>query len=424
MHTSSLLLVSTISAAFLAAAANASVFLPVYSPKSANPLHVSAIDTNTMAVVKSWTFPAGYTGHRSACFLPEAQSNMTFVAWTGGETYNPSTDPFGTSRGYEYPMIDVTETSTITPRFDVWAAGTALYNTTNAPVSGKTEGNEGNSDGGDATELPASTPVRVRVVRWKVDGEQSYSFPFEPRVVFNRMMDPRITKILTEADFLDENTHDIDWEYFSSEVANSDISAYYPVKEAEYLVVLGEGPVFWRNSFDTNTWVTASTQVIKRKFNDELFRTRDVVYEPATNGSFGAISWSIELHKPNQGYYPFASSNIPPVALSVIYKDDWTSASARQDFMQGTSNTSYTFNVYGTFRMPPQSADGRWRWWPPSSFLVPGRVCGIYMGDAKHPPKTYSGLSISTNSTVNINSLGEFGFAPHVSPFCEIPIQE
>ena len=411
LRTTSRLLASAMSAAFLATADNPSVFLPVYSPKSASPLHVAAIDTNTMAVVKSWEFPAKYTGHRSACFLPGAHSNMTFAAWTGGGAYNPGTDPFGTSRGYDYPVVDVTETSPITPRFDVWAAGVALYNRTNEPVVV------------DSSSVLTSSPVRVRVVRWKIDNAPNYLMAIPPRVVLDKVMDPRVTTTLTEADFLDANTHDIDWEFFSSEVNDSAgvIFGNYRVVKAEYLVVIGDGPVAFQSSFDSNTLVTASTQVITRRFNDATYLgARDVVHEPATNGSSGAISWSCFLYATTDPRYrPLASTNIPPVALSVIYKDG-LDAATRQGFMSGDIDTNITFNVYGTFRMPPQSEDGRWRWWPPSSFLVPGRICGIYVGDAKTPPRTLGLNQSLTNSTVYINSPLDTIYRDWL-PFCEIP---
>ncbi|MBO7684353.1 MAG: hypothetical protein J6T51_06485 [Kiritimatiellae bacterium] len=385
LRTTSLLLASAISAAFLATADNPSVFLPVYSPKSASPLHVAAIDTNTMAVVKSWEFPAEYTGHRSACFLPDAHSNMTFTAWTGGEAYNPGTDPFGTSRGYDYPVVDVTETSPITPRFDVWAAGVALYSLTNEPVVV------------DSSSVLGSSPVRVRVVRWKVNDRPRYNLAIEPRVVLDKVMDPRVATTLTEADFIDANAHDLDWEHFSDEVANYVVvvGSNINVVKADYLVVLGDGPFSWIDNNDTNTLVTASTQVITRRFNASAFHALDVAYEPATTGSCGAVSWNTCL--PDGGWHTLTSSNVPPVALSVIYKDG-LDAATMQGLMDGSPPSNIIFNVYATFRMPPQSEDGRWRWWPPSSFLVPGRVCGIFMGDAKHRPDA----PVSTNGTMSV----------------------
>ena len=384
----------------------ASVVLPVYSPKSASPLHVAAIDTNTMAVVRSWEFPAEYTGHRSACHLSGADSNMTFVAWTGGAKYNPATDPFGTSRGHDYPAVEVTETSPITPRFDVWAAGTALYSHTNAPAAG------------EADVLSEDKPVRVRVVRWKLDDAINYNMAFPARVVLDKMMDPRVATTLTEADFLGEDSHDIDWDYFSSEVANSAGVVYgnYQVVKAEYLVVLGDGPVGWQNSQDTNTFVTASTQVITRRFNSEQrgFYPLNVTCEPATNGSRGAISWDV---------WGSSSTNdfISPVAFSVVYKDG-LDTSTRHGFLNDSLGSNITFNVYGTFRAPPQSKDGRWRWWPPSSFFVPGRICGIFMGDAKYrPDASFSGGSLSVGSYSTIFIFGGLQF-PECRPiFCEIP---
>lgn len=383
----------------------ASVFLPVYSPTSASPLHVAGVDTNTMAVVKSWEFPSSYTGHRSVCRLPGADTNMVFHAWTGGATYNPGTDPFGTSRGYEYPVVEVTAESPITPRFDLWKTPLMLVATTNTVAT---------------TNMPPTEPTRVRVVRWKIDDMPTYSMAVTNRVVFDKVLDPRVATMLTEADFLGEGIHDLDWDNFYDEVVNGrGVVGRYKVEKADYLVFFGDGEVGWTSSFETNKWLEASARVITRRFNDcKGFVATALTYEPATNGSFGAISWTVSYLRDGNDY-PLASTNVPPVAMSVIYKDDWPSASMRQEFLAGHSDSNLTFNVYGTFRMPPQSGDGRWRWWPPSSFSAPGRVFGIYIGDAKCPPRIRYDGDRFTNSTVTVISISEIGFG--LNAFCEIP---
>ena len=367
----------------------ASVFLPVYSPKSESPLHVAAIDTNTMAVVKSWEFPSSYTGHRSVCRLPGADTNMVFHAWTGGTTYNPDTDPFGTSRGYEYPLVDVTAESPITPRFDLWKTPLMLVATTNTVAT---------------TNMPPTEPTRVRVIRWKVDDAPIYAMAVTNRVVFDKVLDPHVATMLTEEDFLGEGIHDLDWGNFYDEVVNGrGVVGRYKVEKADYLVFFGDGEVGWTSSFETNKWLEASSRVITRRFNTGPFVAVDVDCEPATTGSCGAVSWNTFIQY--KSWDPMTSTNAPPVVMSVIYNDGFDDETFHDFLYFGRSNV--TFNVYGTFRMPPQSEDGKWRWWPPSSFFVPGRVFGICVGDAKYPPSVAidAGQGIITNGTTVVSPI-------------------
>ena len=143
--------------------------------------------------------------------------------------------------------------------------------------------------------------------------------------------------------FLDENTHDIDWDYFSSEVANSDVAAYYPVKEAEYLVVLGDGPVSWLNADDTNTWVTASTQVIKRKFDENR-----VLPVPVATDSVSPVSSAAGI---------VSSAN--PTSSWKIDSDTYNA------FRIIVTNGTGTVYDSGVRRAPVRDENGVYRWTAP-----------------------------------------------------------
>ncbi|MBR3221208.1 MAG: LamG domain-containing protein [Kiritimatiellae bacterium] len=256
----------------------------------------------------------------------------------GNGEYDPGVDPYGVVQNVDISWagtptveIELTDESPITPRFDIWATGAALYSTTNVTASGENDA------------ISASEPMRVRVVRWKVDGFPSYRYPFEPRVVFDRMMDPRKTTTLTEAYFLDENTHDIDWEYFSSEIANSGVAAYYPVTEAEYLVVLGDGPVSWLNADDTNTFVFASTKVIKRKFDENR-----VLPTPVAAVSVSPVSSAAGI---------VSSAN--PTFTWKIDSDTYTA------FRIIVTNGTETVYDSGIRRAPVRDENGVYRWTAP-----------------------------------------------------------
>lgn len=299
----------------------ATLYLPVYSPKSDSQLHVAAMDTNTMAVSQSWTFPASYTGHRSVCCLPGATSDMSFAAWTGGDNYNPHTDPFGVSTGYVYPAVELTRLSPITPRFDVWKAGTMRVATTNI------------LEGGDS--LDDSTPTRVRVVRWKLDDRPIYNMAIEPRVVFDKIMDPFVATTLTEADFLNANTYDLDWDEFYREVVRSIAvrSGGYRVVKADYLVIVGDGDVVsWINGFDTNKVAVASKQVITRRFGENR-----VLPAPSDLGEVNAVNptfkWTVDCpdseaytafrvvvtNEDTQAFYDTGIKRMPPRDMSGVY---------------------------------------------------------------------------------------------------------
>ena len=280
-----------------------------------------------------------YLGAADEGYVREGRNDIVaFADLDSSGTYTPG-EPYGIVQGVNVSWsgvsaeIELTDVSPVTPRFDVWASGTALYNQTNAPVAG------------EADVLSADKPVRVRVVRWKLDDAINYNMAFPARVVLDKMMDPRIATTLTEADFLGEDSHDIDWDYFSSEVANSAGVVYgnYQVVKADYLVVIGDGQTSWLNSTESNKFVTASTQVITRRFD-----ANRVLPVPVSASSVSPVSSASGVVN---------SAN--PTFAWTIASDTYTA------FRVQVTNATETIYDSGILRAPARDADGVYRWTAP-----------------------------------------------------------
>ena len=324
---------------------NLGVFKDQFVSNPSNSAEYASLEDQTFRITYASQPSVGqprdlYLGAADEGYVREGMNDIVAFADLDANGKYTAGEPYGIVQGINVSWkgtsaeIELTDESPISPRFDVWSAGVALYGTTNVITT----------TSGESTALSATSPVRVRVVRWKVDGFPAYSYPFDARVVFDSMMDPRIATTITEADFLDENTHDIDWEYFSSEIANSGVAAYYPIKEAEYLVVLGDGPVSWSSSFDTNTWVTASTQVIKRKFDEN----RVLPVPVAAVGSVSPVSSAAGV---------VSSAN--PTFTWKVDSDTYTA------FRIIVTNGTGTVYDSGVRRAPARDANGVYRWTAP-----------------------------------------------------------
>ena len=250
----------------------------VYSPRSDESLHVSGGGVTR-------TLPASYTGHRSTCAMPGASTNDTFVAWTGGESYTPG-DLYGTSAGRGYQAIELTDMSPVTPRISL-LGGTAdrlrtkdeIYQDIIDRINAETMTASQRSNALDRTRWmdtnaivePYSRQdkdVRVRVVRWLVDDNPVWRCGVAPRVIFDQRFYSLEGETLTEADFITDDTFDLDWQYLQSEVVNTNGVKLFelPVVEVDYLVVIGDGVTAWKSSNDTNNVVRALQQVVYRKY--------------------------------------------------------------------------------------------------------------------------------------------------------------
>ncbi|MBR2839552.1 MAG: LamG domain-containing protein [Kiritimatiellae bacterium] len=323
---------------------NLGVFKGQYVVNSSNETEYASLEDQTFRIRYASQPSVGmprkiYLGAADTGYVREGANDIVaFADLDASGTYTPG-EPYGIVQGVGVSWkgvsaeVELTDSTPITPRFDVWASGVALYNTTNAPVSGETDA------------FSTTEPMRVRVVRWRIDDAPNYAMAVAPRVVYDKMMDPRVATTLTEADFLGVDSHDIDWEYFSNEVANSAgvIFGNYAVVKADYLVVLGDGPVSWLNSTDTNTWVTASTQVITRRFD-----ANRVLPVPVSPASVSPVSSALGVVE---------SAN--PTFAWTIDSDTYTA------FRIIVTNEAETVYDSGVLRAPARDGDGVYRWTAP-----------------------------------------------------------
>ena len=226
-----------------------------------------------------------YLGASDVGHVREGANDIIAFADLNNDGKLTSGEPYGIVQNVDVSWkgvsaeIELTDSSPVTPRFDVFAAGTMQVATTNIA-----EAAESSSGGGEETEV--AEPVRVRVVRWKIDGKPIYDMAVAPLVVFDKVMDPRVAATITENDFVDGDTFDLDWDnFYSGVVQNPGVrSGNFRVVRADYLAIIGDGDVSWY-SFESNKWLTASKQVITRYYGESR-----VMPQPVSPGSVSPAS--------------------------------------------------------------------------------------------------------------------------------------
>ena len=359
------------------------VFLPVYAhEKSAAELHVMEyLDPASVQAPKSWVFPPSYTGRRSVCWLPGATTNMSFVAWVGGDTYAPG-EPFGFSRSPDangYYAVELTRDSFITPRINLVSATSdrgetreeyfvtisnryvaSIYN----PVEREQEAARyrwiaTNRWENAETSAAAGALTRVRVVRWLVDGTPAYEFENGVRVVLDKKFNLAQHPILTEADLLESGVFDLDWSYLKDDIVDArDVKELrLPVNNVAYLAIIGDGPVMWRSIGDSATVLKGVNQVIERKF--DAAQAFAAIYSPRSPQSvaYGALpkfSWTIPTTNQvvNNLSYSMPACSYPAFQLQILPASGATNAVAA---------------VYdsGIQPVPPHDTEGRFIWTAP-----------------------------------------------------------
>ena len=230
----------------------ADLYLPVYSqfdPKD-TPLHIAAVDPITLANVEQWDFPSAYIGHRAVCRLPGADTNCAFVGWTGASPYDPSADgQYGFVALSDAPVLGLDFGSAATQmygdfspffsmRFDLWKSGTQ-----NVDRFGVVTDSE--------TQLDQSSPIRIRVSRFKINDMIYSNLHFSKddvlknRVIMDKVVNPYQSTTITEADFLDADSFDIDWDWFYDDVVTNSLTYLFDFDKTvkvDYLVSLGYSP--------------------------------------------------------------------------------------------------------------------------------------------------------------------------------------
>ena len=215
--------------------------------------------------------------------------------------------------------IELTDYNPVTPRIDL-AAGTVDRVTllTNAYDHADTRYNTATNTIADA--VLGSEPVRVRVVRFSMNGYPWYVFEpklvdvggyqyeyahemVQPRVVMDKIFDPNGRTMLTEADFLGDGQFDIDFADFRSEVllnkavcellGNTLSDANMNLTNVCYAIVIGDDKKIAFEGVADDKPLNASTYFISRRF-DRVCATP--VIAGATEIAYGArptFVWSM-----------------------------------------------------------------------------------------------------------------------------------
>ena len=286
-----------------------------------------------------------YLGAADTGHVREGENDIVaFADLDDNGKYDPG-EPYGVVQNVDISWkgvsveLELTDASPVTPRFDVWQAGTMRVAATNVW--------EGSDDGGDS--LSDSTPTRVRVVRWKIDDKPIYDMAVAPQIVLDKVMDPRAVTTLTEADFLDANTHDLDWDnFYSGVVQNPGVrSGNFRVVKADYLVIVGDGDVTsWPSGSDTSKVAVASAQVITRRFGEGR-----VIPRPVSPGSVSPASSGIGI----------VNTANPTFAWTI----DCPDSEAYTAFRIVVTNASGMVYDSGVRRAPARDGDGAYRWAAP-----------------------------------------------------------
>ena len=198
------------------------------------------------------------------------EGRNTFVAfcdldgngkYTAGEPYGvaPSVDV-----GWNYAKVNIelTDTTPVTARFSVGDSGDGL-----SAVGATTDAEGGSEATNDRTALWGSAsgnfPVesitigqstggvfqRVRVVRTAINGMLCSMFGVsDSQVVLDKVVNVNNDSYITEADFLNDSSFDIDWT-LADELASAGVSASTVITNVSYRVVIGDGSA---NGSETN----------------------------------------------------------------------------------------------------------------------------------------------------------------------------
>lgn len=255
----------------------ADVWLPVYShERSSAQLHVQSCKWDAAkncvddSDIKTWTFPAEYTGHRSICHLVGATNATGFVAWVGGDTYSVG-DPFGftpAQTGFGVQAIDLQRVCAASSRISLWADASdrkAWFGEDSPLPSKKLSLSSRVTNELNVATLPTNDLVRVRVFRLCVDGYDVADLNEPCTVVLDRVFNRNERDFIFEGDILGGDVPDIDWANLAYDF--SDKPTYVHITNLEYAVVFGDGEM--RTPYVSHRSITAHPLVISRRYEVE-----------------------------------------------------------------------------------------------------------------------------------------------------------
>lgn len=340
-------------------AAEAGVMLPIYSyDRSTSPLHVRtftpARQDGSVTPEMQWDFPASYTGQKSICWLPGATSDMAFIAWVGGDEWQPG-DPFGftpAASASNVQAIALTLMSPICPRIKLWdnksdrleCIGEYPWPTDNTykPIENEQSGHLMLS----ATPTAKCARVRVQLVRaGTFDATESDS------TTCLTLLDCKLTRdgrsFLHEGDFLAGGELDIAWSslssYFQGNLASVDTTASIFAINLDLL------------ECDMGKKNGAGTKYTNIKtFPELLLRFHETTRTAATPTSCnaGAFTWRID------GEWNWAK----------LYGSTYTAFKIK--VFSDANGTGTALHESSIIRMPPQEFDGSYIWAAPAEWMA------------------------------------------------------
>lgn len=268
---------------------------------------------------KKWTFKNPNVSRRTV-WRVTAESNTVFNAWldTDGNGKYDIGEPFGTSAGRDYPEIELSNFSPITPRIDLVSqksdrglAPSDILQSIRDYID-RTYGDrdpqlysnmlnqiawiKGNLF--EQTGLMGDSPIsqRIRIVRWLVNGVPSYRGNFLPKVILDKKISTDVRQFLTEADILvcDRGDSDLDWKDLRTDIVDDfvAVASCGDVTNASYMVVVGDGPNTWTTSPQTNYVVKALGTAITRIFGTD--RLKPIPRSPIVRGSSVTLRWMMD----------------------------------------------------------------------------------------------------------------------------------
>ena len=338
-------------------AAEAGVMLPVYSyDESTSPLHVRtftpARQDGSVTPEMQWDFPASYTGQKSICWLPGATSDMAFIAWVGGDEWQPG-DPFGftpAASASNVQAIALTLMSPICPRIKLWDNNSDRTECLGDYYQGEEPDDYRPSDRAiDGKPMLATVPttklarVRVELVRFG-----TYDCIGNTTTTCHMILDCKLNResrnFIHEGDFLANGEPDIAWSVLSQLIETN--PTYLATNEgAQFMVNLDlRNQNILKGRDDTN--IRTHPEPLWRFF--DLSRTAPT----AVSCNAGAFTWRIV------GEWNWAK----------LYGSTYTAFKIK--VFSGANGTGTVLHESSVIRMPPQEFDGSYIWNAPAEWMA------------------------------------------------------
>lgn len=229
--------------------------------KSSNGNWISVYEVDNCYVRANWnskpvTIGASATYYLTDADEPSASNNSLghvregrnkFIAFCDidGDGSYTAGEPFGAVDGVDvgwehgYVDIELTDTSPMISRFSVSADAENDRATLWGAWSGNLE-----PQYITAGTLSGGIFERVRIVRTFINGQPCADFGVPDRVVLDKTLNLQNSPYITEADILDAENLDLDWQYLADDIARGNVNATQGgFSNITYRVVLGNGTV-------------------------------------------------------------------------------------------------------------------------------------------------------------------------------------